>query len=177
MATCAEIVTYWLCPAEPERSQLDGLIGDLATRFDAPAFEPHATIHVTSASRENPLQVLEEVVGRYKTFRLAVRGLNYSDKYTKTLFVELARDAELARLSEDLRSASVSPSDYELHPHVSLLYKEMDEETKRGLAASITLPFTEVNFSSVKAVVSPAEIKSREDVEAWRVIAERRLTR
>jgi 2'-5' RNA ligase len=171
MAMCEEIITYWLCPAERERNEFAELIAGLAWRFDAPVFEPHATIHVTSASRENPLHVLEEVVSRYKTFQLGVRGLNYSDKYTKTLFVELAPDAELAHLSEDLRRASVSPSDYELNPHVSLLYKEIDEETKRTLAA-FTLPFTEVNFSSVKAVVCPAKIESREDVEAWRVVAE-----
>ena len=52
----------------------------------------------------------------------------------------------------------------------------MDAETKRRLAASITLPFTDVIFDSLKAVISPAEIKSRQDVEAWRVIAERKLT-
>jgi len=52
----------------------------------------------------------------------------------------------------------------------------MDEETKRSLLAFITLPFDEVSFDTVKAVISPAEITSRKEVEAWRVLAERRLT-
>ena len=176
METCGEIVTYWLCPAEPERSQFARLIADLAVRFDAPAFEPHVTIHVTNVDRENPGTVLDKIGKGRGPYRLYVRGLDYSDKYTKTLFVQLAPDAELAQLSEDLRRASVSPSDYQLNPHVSLLYKTMDEETKRRLVASIILPFTAVNFSIVKAVLSPAEIKSRADVEAWRVIAECSLT-
>ena len=175
MAKQQEIVTYWLCPAEPERSQLAGLIADLAVRFAAPVFEPHVTLYVTSANNENSPQVLEEVVSRHKAFRLAVRGLNYSDAFTKTLFVELAPDAELAQLSEDLRRASVSPGDYHLNPHVSLLYKTLDEETKRGLAVSVALPFVVVHFSCVKAVIGHAEIKSSEDVKAWRVVAERRL--
>jgi len=176
METCEEIVTYWLCPAEPERDQFARLIRDLATRFDAPTFEPHVTIHTTSAERENPAAVLAKVVNGRRPYRLSVRGLDYSDEYTKTLFVQLAPDTELTQLSEDLRRACVSPGDYQLNPHVSLLYKQMDEETKRDLAASFVLPFTEVNFSSVKAVVSPAEIQAREDVEAWRVIAECSLT-
>ena len=171
-----KIVIYWLCPAEPERSQLARLIGDLALRFDAPAFEPHVTIHVAGADRETPGTVLEKIVKGRRPYRLDVRGLDYSDKYTKTLFVQLAPDAELALLSEDLRRASVSPGDYQLNPHISLLYKTMDEETKRRLGASIILPFTAVNFSRVKAVLSPAEIKSRADIEAWRVIAECSLT-
>jgi 2'-5' RNA ligase len=176
MGTYGENVTYWLCPAEPARSEFARLIGDLAARFDAPVFEPHVTIHVTRADQEDPASVLDKIVKGRRPYRLNVRGVNYSDKYTKTLFVQLAPTAELAQLSEDLRRASVSPSDYQLNPHVSLLYKTMDEERKRQLAPSITLPFTEVNFSGVKAVLSPGEIKSYEDVEAWRVIAECGLT-
>jgi 2'-5' RNA ligase len=172
METCEEIVTYWLCPGQPEHDQFARLIGDLAARFDAPTFEPHVTIHTTTAEGENPAAVLAKIVNGRPPFRLSVRGLDYSDEYTKTLFVQLSPDSELAQLSEDLRRASVSPSDYQLNPHVSLLYKKMDEETQRPLAASIVLPFAEVNFSSVKAVLSPAEIQSREDIERWRVIAE-----
>jgi 2'-5' RNA ligase len=175
METCEKIVTYWLCPAEPEHDHFARLIGDLAARFDAPTFEPHVTVHTTTAEGENPARVLAKIVNGRRPFRLSVRWLDYSDEYTKTLFVQLSPDAEVAQLSEDLRRASVSPSDYQLNPHVSLLYKKMDEETQRRLVASIVLPFNEVSFSSVKAVVSPAEIQSREDVEAWRVIVECRL--
>ncbi len=176
METRGEIVTYWLCPAEPERDQFTRMIGDLAARFDAPTFEPHVTIHTTNSEREDPATVLEKIVKGRRRSRLHVRGVDYSDDYTKTLFIQLAPDTELTQLSEDLRRASVSPGDYQLNPHVSLLYKEMDEETKRQLAASIILPFSDVSFSSVKAVVSPAEVRSREDVEAWRAVAECSLT-
>jgi 2'-5' RNA ligase len=171
-----QIITYWLCPAEPARRQLAAMIRDLAARFAAPVFEPHVTLYVTSTDREDPNKVLAEVRSRQREYRLPIRGLDYSDKFTKTLFVEFAPDTGLARLSEDLRRASASPNDYELNPHLSLLYKDMDQETKRGLAVSIALPFTEMIFDSVKAVISPATISSREDVEAWRVVAERRLT-
>jgi 2'-5' RNA ligase len=176
METSEEIVTYWLCPGEPEHDHFARLIGDLAARFDAPTFEPHVTIHTTTAKRENPAKVLAKIVNGRRPYRLSVRGLDFSDEYTKTLFVQLSPDTELAQLSEDLRRASVSPSDYQFNPHVSLLYKKMDEETQRRLAASIVLPFGEVTLSTVKAVISPAEIQSREDVEAWRVIAESSLT-
>ena len=83
---------------------------------------------------------------------------------------------ELARLSSDLRHASAVQNDYELNPHLSLIYKTMDSETKREIADSIRLPFTSVAFDLVKAVISPAEIKSRQDVEAWRVVAEKKLS-
>jgi len=175
METGERIVTYWLCPAEPERGQFAKVISELARRFNAPVFEPHVTIYVTSAAQEKPAAILEKTLKGRRPYRLGIRGLDFSDKFTKTLFVQFAPDVALADLSEDLRRASATRNDYELNPHLSLIYKEMDHETKRRLATSITLPFNEVFFASVKAVISPAEIKTREDVEAWRVIAERRL--
>jgi 2'-5' RNA ligase len=176
MDTGEQIITYWLCPAEPAREKLSAIIRDLATRFDAPVFEPHVTLDATNTDRQNPKKVLTDVMSQRQKYRLSIRGLDYSDEFTKTLFVQFAPDPDLARLTKDLRRASASPSDYELNPHLSLLYKDMDTETKRGLAVSIALPFTEVIFDSAKAVIIPATISSRKDVEAWRVVAERRLT-
>ena len=174
MARRGQKVTYWLCPAEPARSHLAGLIRDLAARFDAPAFEPHLTIYVTSAERETPAQVIATVNGQQPS-KLTVRGVDFSDEFTKTLFVQLAPNTEVSRLSDQFRRASVSQNDYEINPHVSLIYKTMADEIKRQLAASIRLPFTEIRFDTVKAVLTPAEIKSREDMEAWRVVADATL--
>lgn len=171
------IIAYWVCPAGLARSHLSTIIRDLAARFDGPVFEPHLTVYVADANSENPGAVLEKVLNELKPFRLVVSRLDCSDKFTKTLFVQFAPDIRLTRFSEDLRRASASPGDYQLNPHVSLLYKEMDQETKRGLAASMTLPFSEVTFDSVKAIISPAEITSRIEVEAWRVVAEQPLTK
>ena len=175
MGTPNEIITYWLCPAEPARSHFATMIRELAARFDAPGFEPHVTIFVTSAEREDPGQVLGKVLSGHERFGLTALGLDYSDNFTQTLFIRFAPHPDLARLSEDLRRASGSPSDYELNPHLSLLYKTMDSETKRELARTIPLLFGDAIFDTVKAVLSPARIESREDVESWRVVAEERL--
>jgi len=174
--TAAQIITYWICPAEPVRSQCVALIAELAGRFDAPVFEPHVTIHSANPGPESPEAMLDYVLKGQSCYRLLVRGLEYSDEFTKTLFVQFEPDAELARLSQNLRRASTSRLDYQLNPHLSLLYKDLDSETKRQLAASIRLPFEEIVFDSVKAVIVPTEIRSRADVEAWRVVAERPLT-
>ena len=170
------IVTYWLCPAEPMRSYLSEMIRDLAARFEAPIFEPHVTIYVTDATDENPGAILKLALKNRGLFRLAVRSLDYSDDFTKTVFVQFEPDTELARLSSNLRTASVSQNEYQLNPHLSLIYKKMSPETKMQVANSIRLPFTDVFFDSMKAVISPAKIESRADVEAWKVVADESLT-
>ena len=173
--TREQIITYWLCPAEPARSRFSELIENLAARYDAPVFEPHVTIYVTKAENEKPGEVLAKVLPGRLPFRLRSLDLSYSDKFTQTLFLRFAPNAELAPFSKDLNRASGSESDYELNPHLSLLYKTMDAETKRQLAGSITLPFADATFDTVKAVLSPARLESREDVESWRVVAEEKL--
>jgi hypothetical protein len=171
-----KIVAYWLCPNEPMRTYFSGVIRDLATKFDAPVFAPHVTLYVTDAANENPGAVLEQVLNDRGPCQLSVRCLDYSDKFTKTVFVQFEPDIELARLSSDLQSSSAVQTDYELNPHLSLIYKTMPAETKMQIANSLCLPFTEVAFDLVKAVISPAEINSRQDVEAWCAVAEKKLT-
>ena len=166
-----EIVTYWLIPAEPARSFFRTLINDLAQRFDAPVFEPHVTLYVTTAGDEQPARVLETVLGDPKPLRLFVAGIDFSDEFTKTLFVQFQPDAGLQNLSEKLRTASGSQREYELNPHLSLIYQKMPIETKRELVGTLKLPFRHVDFDSVHAVISPAKIEAREDVQSWRVVA------
>lgn len=170
-----EIVTYWLIPADPARTHLASVIRHLARRLDAPIFEPHVTIYVTAADEENPGEVLAQLAKGRGPYRLQIHGLDSSDKFTKTLFVEFDPHSGLARFSEELRRASATQNDYQLNPHLSLLYKKMDEATKSELVSEITLPFSEIVFDSVQAVISPAKIESRAQVESWRTVAIRHL--
>jgi hypothetical protein len=169
--SATEILAYWLIPAEPALSYFRAVIIEFARRFDAPIFEPHVTLYVTNAAEENPTEVLRRTVPNSATYRLSIASIDFSGEFTKTLFVQFRPDTALATLSAKLRSASVSQPEYQLNPHLSLVYKTMARETKEQIANSIGLPFTAVCFDSVKAIISPAEIKARKDVEAWRVVA------
>ena len=171
-----EILTYWLIPAEPARSYFGSLIRDLALRFDAPVFEPHVTLYVTQTANEDPAAVLQSGLADSNPLRLSVAGLDCSDEFSKTLYIQFQPDVALQRLSEKLRTASGSQRDYELNPHLSLLYKTMTPAAKREIANSLHLVFTEVDFDSVTAVTSPVKIESREDVESWRIVAAEPLT-
>jgi len=167
-----EILTYWLIPAEPARSYFRSLIGELARRFDAPVFEPHVTLFVTEPGNENPAAVLRETLRNIEPPPLSITAIKYSDEFTKTLFAEFRPDEFLSSLNEKLRAGSASQSEYRLNPHLSLIYKTMSREAKVDMANSLRLPFDEVRFDSAKAVISPAKIEARSDVEAWRVVAE-----
>jgi 2'-5' RNA ligase superfamily len=170
------IVAYWLIPAEPMRSFFASTIAELAARFDAPLFEPHVTIYTTGQGADIPAEVLSRALVDSKPIRLSVRNVQYSDELTKTVFVQFEPSPPLPQLSRTLQRASALQEKYQLNPHLSLIYKKMTRSAKIEVAASVSPPFTEVLFDSVKAVICPARIESRQDVEAWRVAAVQRST-
>jgi 2'-5' RNA ligase len=170
------ITAYWLIPAEPAYRFLTSTIEDLASRFDAPLFKPHLTVYVSRKADEDPEKTLKEALRGLTAIRLPVSDIHCAEEFTKTLFVQFEPSAELSRLNRAFQQSSPSANGYELNPHLSLIYKKMTKEERTELAASIRLPFTTVLFDTVKAVVCPTTpIRSREDVENWRVVATQRL--
>jgi 2'-5' RNA ligase len=167
-------IAYWLVPAKPVRELLREIIGILAKQFDAPRFEPHLTIFATPRAGKSPKHVLKQI--QTKSIRLRLRGIGFSSEFKKTLFVRLTPNKAFERLVADFSHATKSHAKHVHDPHVSLLYKQLPARTKRELALTIKLPFDEVTFDSIKAVRSASPIKTRADVEAWRVVARRSLS-
>jgi 2'-5' RNA ligase superfamily len=151
------------------------IIAELAARFDAPTL-PHVTIYGTRMGEDMPAEVLNRALLGCPPFRLSVRNLQYSDSFTKTVFVQFEPSPPLAQLSHALQQASALHDRYDLNPHLSLIYKKMAHMAKLDVSASVRLPFTEVLFDLAKAVICPVQTESRQDVESWRVAAVQRLT-
>ena len=169
------IVAYWLVPAEPARSFFASTIARLAARFDAPVFEPHVTIYASEAGNDTPAQVLSHALPGCRPFRLSARDIQYSDEFTKTLFVQFEPSPALSHLSRAFQQASARHDEYELNPHLSLIYTKMALSAKIDVVDSVKLPFAEVLFDSAQAIISPARVESRQDVEAWRIAARQRF--
>jgi len=168
-------IAYWLIPAEPARSFFQVMINDLARRYDAPVFEPHVTIHV-GADRANGAQKgLSQAASDFKQVKLKALEIDHSTEFIKTLFVQFALNTKLRQLSQIVRTAAQDSANYQLNPHLSLLYKRMSIRDRRLLARSIEMPFFEVIFDSLKAVRCISPTQSRSNVEAWRVVAEKPL--
>jgi 2'-5' RNA ligase len=164
------VIAYWLIPREPAYCSFQGIINDLAGRYDAPAFEPHMTIHVGGDHAGAASRALADAAHECTRIALTTTRIDQSEQFTKTLFVEFAMTTQLRQLNEVLRNAASDSSRYELKPHLSLLYKKIEAETRRDLAASIKVPLREVPFGAIKAVRCISPTQSRADVDAWRVI-------
>jgi Cyclic phosphodiesterase-like protein len=155
------VIAYWLIPTEPARGFFQGVINDLARGYNAPVFEPHMTIYVGSEPVEAE-EVIAKAVSGCQLVQAKVLKVCQSGEFVKTL-------------NAMIRDAAQDSSDYQLNPHLSLLYKTMSILARRELAHSIKVPFSEVTFESIKAVRCVSPTRSRADVEAWRVVAAKSL--
>ena len=171
LVTRQTVIAYWLIPGEPAHSFFQRIINDLARRYDAPVFEPHVTIHVGADRPDAAENALGDAARECKRIGLTPLGIDQSDEFIKTLFVQFVMSAELRKMNDIIREVANDSSQYELKPHLSLLYKNLTAATRRELAASINVPFSEATFDAIKAVrcVSPTE--SGADVQTWHVVA------
>jgi Cyclic phosphodiesterase-like protein len=171
------VIAYWLIPLEPAHSFFQRTINDLARRYDAPVFEPHVTIHVGVDRADAAEKTLRCAARECTLIGLTQFGIDQSDQFIKTLFVQFAMSAELRKISDIIREAANDSSPYELKPHLSLLYKNLAAATRRKLAASISVPFSEVTFNAIKAVRCVSPTRTLADVDAWQVIKVEKLPR
>jgi 2'-5' RNA ligase len=169
------VIAYWLIPSEPAHSFFQRIINDLARRYDASVFEPHVTVHVGADQADAAEKALEKAASESELVRLTPLRIDQSDEFIKTLFVQFAMTAELRKINGIIRSTANELSQYELKPHLSLLYKNLPPTTRSELAASITVPFSEIPFDSLQAIRCVSPTKTGADVEAWEVIASRIL--
>jgi 2'-5' RNA ligase len=169
------VIVYWLLPAKPERELFCNIIRILDKGFNAPNFEPHLTLFFVSKDRFSPKKVLEQV--RSRPIRLSARGMAFSPKFTKTLFLRLKSSPALRKLVADLGRATKSRANPPSDPHVSLLYKKMPHAAKKELAAVMRLPFRTVVFDSIAAVRLTLPVRTGRDVEKWKIVAKKSLRR
>jgi 2'-5' RNA ligase len=169
------VIAYWLIPTEPARSYFQNIVNDLAKRYAAPKFEPHVTVHVGVDCTETVDEVLSKAGRSSKKIALQVLNVSSSSEFIKTLFLHFTRSTQLQQLNQNIRTAAQDSPEYQLSPHLSLLYKRISIQDRRLLTHSIEVPFSEVTFDSLKAVRCVSPTRSRADVEAWRVVAEKPL--
>ncbi len=163
----------FLVPAADDRRWAEGVIRELAARYDASPFEPHVTVYGGRFAEEAELEpvrrALAEAAAEAGPITLRVTGLGTTEEYFKTLFVAFAEEPRLRRLYEAVREAAVRDSSYELAPHLSLLYADIPLATKKMAARTVRLNLEDLCFDAVKIVV-PDPVAGWRDTKRWQTL-------
>lgn len=129
----SEKYALWLKPENEVYDVLNRIIVSLSEEYDAPRFEPHITI---AGDIRYPVKTLKELVGKAaeqsELMTLCLTDTDFRDTLYQSLFVHIApNDALLALRERCLAELNLEHGPY--MPHISLLYKQLENEEKRKI--------------------------------------------
>jgi 2'-5' RNA ligase len=167
--------SLWLTPREPLRSQLRSTIRQLAARLDAVEFEPHVTVFSAPSTDTEARAVARRIAAQFSPIELIADRLSHSESYTKTLFVQFRDSALLRRVFETAAALHCRTSNYILNPHLSLIYKGLDEDRRRTLCETLDVPMGAYGFDRLQMIETELPIKDDRPIRLWRVVSDEPL--
>jgi len=174
-------IFYWLTPAPAEYTVCQAWIESLGEMFGGPQFAPHITLYAeANGPADDPEQTLDRVAEAANTagngpLRLRATGLHFSDSFTKCCYIQFEPDGAATALAEQFKSLMSAPAEYHFNPHLSLFYGHLTEPQRERIRELIQLP-EEITFDQLCAITSGPQVKTRGDVEAWRLVSVRPLS-
>lgn len=178
MSTPLRRFSVFLLPTAADAAWAEGVIRELAGRYDLPSFAPHLTVcsgSYTDVAELQPLMdALAAAAARLAPFDLVINGIGTSAEYFRSLFIEFADSPELAGLHAAAWGAlDRQPAD-EFRPHLSLLYAELPLAEKQQAARTVILDRQRLSFDELRIVV-PDPAAGWGDPRHWQSLFHARL--
>jgi len=130
----------WFVFEKNDTEYFSNIIKELSIKYNSQTFSPHITAY---GLIDVDLDVLDKIVTNSiqgeKQFVVEKSTISYSDIFWKTLFVEFSPHKQLDRINKKLTESLESISKYEFIPHVSLIYKKMNQDEQEKLVNSISI--------------------------------------
>lgn len=127
----------WLKPENEVYDVLENIISRLAQTYDAPYFEPHITVAGSiPLPADTIVEMMQQVRLQCEPMTLHLTDTGIEDSYFRSLYVHIApNDALLALRERCLAELRLEHKPY--IPHVSLLYKMLDESEKKNILEQV----------------------------------------
>ena len=156
--------SIWLMPSDSDKVYLSSIIQSLSEAYDAPPFDPHCTIYSSVDDLESAKTIIDQL--NFKPFEAKVNGLSQSDYIWKTIIFELETNPHLLLLHYLFNQAMLDP--YTFEPHVSLIYKKMEEGERERIIQSLSI-MSKINFDRI------AIVNTSEPVSEWTSVFEKQF--
>lgn len=159
-------MTYsiWLVPTTKDAKYLNQIIKNLAAQYDAPKFDAHITLYSKIRSLSKAKQVLNDHI--FCFIRTKSIGIGKSDYLWKTVFLKIKKDKPLSHINQVL--AKNLKTKYAFEPHISLIYKNLNRQTKTKLIKTLKM---KKSYTFDRIVI----VRSSKDVKQWKKLYSIRL--
>ncbi len=160
--------SVWFVPGKKDKEYLDKIIKDLANKYDSPIFIPHLTLFVdVKAGEENLKSTVDEIFANVKPFKIKKKGLNQSENFYKTAFIEFENNDYFKDLFNAL-SEKIEQRDFStFKPHLSLIYKTLPEKERINIINSLDI---KNEFTIGNVYINRNDPNDYPNVNGWKII-------
>jgi len=153
--------SIWVEPAAKDAKYLLQIIRKLGKKYDSPTFCPHITVY--SGVRSSSAAKFAVKNCNMKKFTVKTTDLGFSDNLWKTVFINVEKNQKLNLIHNTIKKSIPPNQKYEFHPHISLIYKKLDDSKKQEIIDSLKV---KQKFTFDKITITA----SSNDVEKWKII-------
>jgi len=135
-----DVYSICLIPAQEDEKYLSDIIKDLCEKHRVPTFVPHITIYGDIKVDFDKLRnTTENSMRGISSFTVRPDGINHSDVFFKTVFIDIRRSKILKSLHKKLREELIQYKDFILDPHISLIYKNIPTKERVRIVRNLTI--------------------------------------
>lgn len=163
---------FWIIPENNTYKKFEEIIEKYCQKLGTPCFIPHMTIHgVVESTDEAVVKTIEKVAEKKKPFEVEVGITEFSSTYFQCVFSRIRTSSKLVNLHMPIREAFRFTDKHVYMPHASLVYGDIDMETREVIS-------NEVNLSGQKFEVSKISIVRADtsDPDEWNIVDQVNLT-
>ncbi|MBI5147482.1 MAG: 2'-5' RNA ligase family protein [Thaumarchaeota archaeon] len=154
--------SIWVEPTAKDAKYLIQIIRKLAKKYNSPTFNPHITVY-SGVRNVSAAKSAVRNCADMKEFTVETMDLDFSDNLWKTVFINVEKNQELKQIHNTIKKGIPLNAKYEFNPHISLIYKKLDDSQKQGIIDDLKIK-SKLTFDKITVVVSS------KNVEKWEVI-------
>jgi len=167
--------SLWLTPEDKSQTVLSELISKLAKKHQSPIFPPHVTLiglsFLGQLGQKKSIDAATKLSKLSPPLKLDLGNIDYSTTYFQCLFARINATPQLMNLYlESEKHYEREPKMY--MPHLSLLYGDIDMESRHRLAQSTSLPISTVTFDTLTVVKFDLD---NMDPTTWKIVDQKQL--
>ncbi len=154
-----EKFSIWLIPSDIDGDSIGKSIQSLSKKYLAPIFKPHCTI-ISPITNLNKAQIIIDQLDQ-KEFQVNVKNIDESDDIWKTVFLKLVNNSTLKKINSLFNQ--VFPQIYQFDPHISLIYKKLDETKRKSM-------LTKLDMKKAFVIDKISIVETSGSVESWETV-------
>lgn len=126
----------WIMLSKDAAKKFSKIILEISKEYRSPAFEPHITlIIIKSMNEKEAIKKSRVLIESLRPFEIFLDKIDFLDTYFRCLFVKAKKTKDLMGANKKAQKIFNVKDDY--MPHLSLMYGNFPEETKRKIIKHI----------------------------------------